>query len=62
MFRKSEESDESDDLSSDDVQNSKLKKTCKKTSGKNHKVTLIKGPWTEEEDWRVLQLVEQHGP
>lgn len=54
MFRKSEESDESDDLSSDDVQNSKLKKTCKKTSGKNHKVTLIKGPWTEEEDWRVL--------
>jgi hypothetical protein len=24
--------------------------------------SLIKGPWTEEEDWRVLQLVEQNGP
>ena len=37
-------------------------KNFQKTSGKNLKVTLIKGPWTEEEDWRVLQLVEQHGP
>lgn len=23
---------------------------------------MIKGPWTEEEDWRVLQLVEKNGP
>lgn len=24
--------------------------------------TLIKGPWTEQEDYLVLKLVEKHGP
>ena len=23
---------------------------------------IVKGPWTEAEDWKVLQLVEKNGP
>lgn len=30
--------------------------------GGNNSGSVVKGPWGEKEDWRVLQLVEKHGP
>jgi hypothetical protein len=29
---------------------------------KSQQKLIVKGPWTEAEDWKVLQLVEKNGP
>jgi hypothetical protein len=33
-----------------------------RSMGGSHSNSVVKGPWGEKEDWRVLQLVEKHGP